>query len=97
MGGGFRKSKPVVEWLPLFPGPIRRSVSGGWASVGFMDVEPEQPVAPNVQTTLSEAGARADAAWASLQEHGSSFGEHPLSGLLESAAADADAHRSDVA
>ncbi len=92
MGDGFPdRSRGGVA--PCVSGPGWRSVSDGWATLGFMDVEPEEPVAPNVQATMSEAAARADAAWASLQERGSSFGTHPLSDLLEAAVAGADASR----
>lgn len=62
-----------------------------------MSIEPEESMAPNVRATLPEASERADAAWASLQERGSSFGTHPLSDLLEGAMPDVGARRDDVA
>ncbi len=54
-------------------------------------------MAPNVRATVREASKRADEVWASLQEHGSSFGEHPLNDLINRASADVEACRSDVA
>ena len=65
--------------------------------LGFMDPDSEESLAPNAGATLPEASARAAEAWALLQERGSSFGEHPLNDLLDSAGQDVDGQRSDVA